>query len=30
VRTLRTDVNGISCFVLDGKTTVGVVGCGGP
>jgi len=29
VRTLRTDVNGISCFVLDGKTTVGVAGCGG-
>jgi competence protein ComEC len=28
VRTLRTDVNGISCFVLDGKTTVGVAGCG--
>ncbi|MEI9967331.1 MAG: hypothetical protein WDM87_01370 [Terracidiphilus sp.] len=26
VRTLRTDVNGISCFVLDGRTTVGVVG----
>ena len=30
VRTLRTDVNGISCFVLDGRTTAGVVGCGGP
>jgi len=30
VRTLRTDVNGISCFVMDGRTTVGVVGCGGP
>jgi competence protein ComEC len=29
VRTLRTDANGISCFVLDGKTTVGAVGCGG-
>ncbi len=29
VRTLRTDVNGISCFVMDGKSTVGVVGCGG-
>lgn len=29
VRTLRTDINGVSCFVLDGKTTVGVVGCGG-
>ena len=28
VRTLRTDVNGISCFVLDGRTTVGMVGCG--
>jgi competence protein ComEC len=28
VRTLRTDVNGISCFVLDGRTTVGTVGCG--
>jgi competence protein ComEC len=28
VRTLRTDVNGISCFVMDGRTTVGVVGCG--
>jgi competence protein ComEC len=30
VRTLRTDVNGISCFVLDGRTTVGTVGRGGP
>jgi competence protein ComEC len=30
VRTLRTDVNGISCFVLDGKTTAGMVGCAGP
>jgi len=29
VRTLRTDINGISCFVLDGKTTTGTVGCGG-
>lgn len=29
VRTLRTDINGVSCFVLDGKTTVGVAGCGG-
>jgi competence protein ComEC len=29
VRTLRTDVNGVSCFVLDGKTTVGAVGCAG-
>jgi len=28
VRTLRTDVNGISCFVLDGKTTAGMAGCG--
>ena len=28
VRTFRTDVNGMSCFVLDGKTTVGGVGCG--
>jgi competence protein ComEC len=28
VRTLRTDVNGISCFVLDGKTTAGTLGCG--
>jgi competence protein ComEC len=28
VRTLRTDVNGISCFVLDGRTTEGAVGCG--
>ena len=28
VRTLRTDINGVSCFVLDGKTT-GTVGCGG-
>jgi competence protein ComEC len=30
VRTLRTDVNGISCFVLDGRTGTGTVGCGGP
>ena len=29
VRTFRTDINGISCFVLDGKTTTGTVGCGG-
>jgi competence protein ComEC len=29
VRTLRTDVNGISCFVLDGTTTVGTAGCDG-
>jgi competence protein ComEC len=29
VRTLRTDINGMSCFVLNGRTTVGVVGCGG-
>jgi competence protein ComEC len=28
VRTLRTDVNGISCFVMDGRTTAGMVGCG--
>jgi competence protein ComEC len=30
VRTFRTDINGISCFVLDGKTATGTVGCGGP
>ncbi len=30
VRTFRTDINGISCFVLDGKTAAGTVGCGGP
>jgi competence protein ComEC len=30
VRTFRTDTNGISCFVLDGKTATGTVGCGGP
>jgi competence protein ComEC len=30
VRTFRTDIQGISCFVLDGKTTTGTVGCGGP
>jgi competence protein ComEC len=30
VRTFRTDVNGISCFVLDGKTAWAVAGCGGP
>ena len=29
VRTFRTDINGISCFVLDGKTATGSVGCGG-
>jgi competence protein ComEC len=29
VRTFRTDVNGVSCFVLDGRTAVGTVGCGG-
>ncbi len=29
VRTLRTDINGISCFVLDGKTVEGKAGCGG-
>ncbi|MGD1105932.1 MAG: ComEC/Rec2 family competence protein [Terracidiphilus sp.] len=29
VRTFRTDINGISCFVLDGKTATGTVGCGG-
>jgi competence protein ComEC len=28
VRTLQTDISGISCFVLDGKTTTGTVGCG--
>ncbi len=28
VRTFRTDINGISCFVLDGKTATGTVGCG--
>jgi competence protein ComEC len=27
VRTLRTDINGISCFVLDGKTTVPDFAC---
>ncbi|MGB8031177.1 MAG: ComEC/Rec2 family competence protein [Terracidiphilus sp.] len=30
VRTFRTDINGISCFVLDGKMATGTVGCGGP
>ncbi len=30
VRTFRTDINGISCFVLDGKTATGTAGCGGP
>jgi len=29
VRTFRTDINGISCFVLNGKTATGTVGCGG-
>jgi competence protein ComEC len=29
VRTFRTDINGVSCFVLNGKTAVGTVGCGG-
>jgi competence protein ComEC len=29
VRTFRTDINGASCFVLDGKTATGTVGCGG-
>jgi len=28
VRTLRTDINGVSCFVLDGKTAAGEAGCG--
>jgi len=30
VRTFRTDINGASCFVLDGKRATGTVGCGGP
>jgi competence protein ComEC len=30
VRTLRTDIQGVSCFVLDGKTATGTAGCGGP
>ena len=30
VRTFRTDINGVSCFVLDGKTATGTTGCGGP
>ena len=30
VRTFRTDMQGVSCFVLDGKTATGTVGCGGP
>jgi len=30
VRTFRTDVQGISCFVLGGKTATGSVGCSGP
>ena len=29
VRTFRTDINGISCFRLDGKTVAADVGCGG-
>ena len=29
VRTFRTDIQGISCFVLDGKTATGSVGCEG-
>jgi competence protein ComEC len=29
VRTFRTDINGISCFVLDGKTATGTARCGG-
>ncbi len=28
VRTFRTDINGISCFVLDGKTAAGEAECG--
>ena len=28
-RTFRTDINGISCFVLDGKTAIGETMCGG-
>ncbi len=30
VRTFRTDIQGVSCFVLDGKTATGTVGCGRP
>ena len=30
VRTSGRTSTAISCFVLDGRTTVGVVGCGGP
>ncbi len=30
VRTFRTDIQGLSCFVLNGKTATGTVGCGGP
>jgi competence protein ComEC len=30
VRTLRTDIQGVSCFVLDGKTAKGTAGCVGP
>lgn len=29
VRTFRTDIQGISCFVLDGKTAAGATDCGG-
>jgi competence protein ComEC len=29
VRTFRTDIHGVSCFVLDGKTAEGEAGCGG-
>ncbi len=29
VRTFRTDIQGASCFVLDGKTVEGEAGCGG-
>jgi competence protein ComEC len=29
VRTFRTDIQGISCFVLDGKTATGTAGCEG-
>jgi competence protein ComEC len=29
VRTFRTDINGVSCFRLDGKTAALEPGCGG-
>ena len=29
VRTLRTDINGVSCFVLDGNAAAAEPGCGG-